>query len=215
MNYNEIFKNHKATHESCNNFQILEFKIPDNILYNLRFVFDEKGKTLTISGDFGVFIVKNFETPEKFYDTLLAERTLENLPLHYFIEKIICSDRNPYYYDEEECIDHLLSIIDKPEEIEGIRETLSNHLQEETLSDHAIDAISEILLQYCDLDSLEIYNHIDDIPQKVSPCIETILVGFKYAWEQLYNNGDKNVKMPNVITFTVKDHRTKTCAPIK
>ena len=215
MNYEEIFKNHKATHEKCNDFQILEFKIPENVLYNLRFVFDEIGKTLTISGDFGVFIVKNFETPEKFYDTLLAERTLENLPLHYFIEKIICSDRNPYYYDEEECIDHLLSIIDKPGEIEGIRETLSNHLQEETLSDHAIDAISEILSQYCDLDSLEIYNHIDDIPQKVSPCIETILVGFKYAWGQLYNNGDKNVKMPNVITFTVKDHRTKTCAPIK
>ena len=206
--------NHKATHETCNNFQILEFKIPENILYNLRFVFDEKGKTLTVSGDFGVFIIKQFETPEKFYDTLLAGRTLENLPLHYFAEKTICSERNLYYYDEEECIDHLLSIIDKPEEIEGIREALSNHLQEEILMDHDKDAIFEILSEHCDLDSLEIYNHIDDMPQKIT-CIGIILAGFKYAWEQLYNNGDKNVKMPNVITFTVKDHRTKTCAPIK
>ena len=215
MNYKEIFKNHKATHERCNDFQILEFKIPENILYNLRFVFDEIGKTLTISGDFGVFMVKNFETPEKFYDTLLAERTLENLPLRYFIEKIICSERNPYYYDEEECIDHLLSIIDKPEEIENIHEALNNHLQEGILLDHDKDAIFEILSEHCDLDSLEIYNHIDDMPQKITPCIGIILAGFKYAWEQLYNNGDKNVKMPNVITFTVKDHRTKTCATIK
>lgn len=79
-----------------NPLQILELRNPDGTgTYRLRVVFDEKGRTFTISGDLGEAV---------FYPTwpaTLAHTASVGMNAPYFMEKCACSS-DRYEYDEKE-----------------------------------------------------------------------------------------------------------------
>lgn len=79
-----------------NPLQILELRNPDGTgTYRLRVVFDEKGRTFTISGDLGEAV---------FYPTwpaTLAHTAAIGMNAPYFMEKCACSS-DRYEYDEKE-----------------------------------------------------------------------------------------------------------------
>lgn len=79
-----------------NPLQILELRNPDGSgVYRLRVVFDEKGRTFTITGDLGEAV---------FYPTwpaTLAHTAAVGMNAPYFMEKCACSS-DRYEYDETE-----------------------------------------------------------------------------------------------------------------
>lgn len=79
-----------------NPLQILELRNPNGTgTYRLRVVFDEKGRTFTISGDLGKAV---------FYPTwpaTLAHTASVGMNAPYFMEKCACSS-DRYEYDEKE-----------------------------------------------------------------------------------------------------------------
>ena len=79
-----------------NPLQILELRNPDGTgTYRLRVVFDEKGRTFTITGDIGSAV---------FYPTwpaTLAHTASVGMNAPYFMEKCACSS-DSYEYDEKE-----------------------------------------------------------------------------------------------------------------
>ena len=79
-----------------NPLQILELRNPDGTgAYRLRVVFDEKGRTFTVSGDLGEAV---------FYPTwpaTLAHTAAVGMNAPYFMEKCACSS-DRYEYDETE-----------------------------------------------------------------------------------------------------------------
>lgn len=79
-----------------NPLQILELRNPNGTgTYRLRVVFDEKGRTFTISGDLGAAV---------FYPTwpaTLAHTAYVGMNAPYFMEKCACSS-DRYEYDTEE-----------------------------------------------------------------------------------------------------------------
>lgn len=189
MDYNKLFKTHVAKLTDYDTIQILEFKIPNMITYGIKYSFDKDGKILTISGDFGVYVVRGFATPKKLYDIIINGRNIENPNIQYFAEKIVCSDHDIYYYDLDECMAHLFDVIPEisdKRKLEDIKDALTDELDERTPKDCNKIAIRKILSDYSPLDSYELYSHIDDMPVKIHQNVDIILTGFKFAWEQIH-----------------------------
>ena len=91
----ERFKNHKATFTDLGNIKILDFQVPNQNEYRIRFLFEEDYCRLHISGDLGELIAVNYYnmTFEKFRDFIGNP--------DYFAEKVVCSSRDIFFYNED------------------------------------------------------------------------------------------------------------------
>lgn len=91
----ERFENHKATFTDLGNIKILDFQVPNQNEYRIRFLFEEDYCRLHISGDLGELIAVNYYnmTFEKFRDFIGNP--------DYFAEKVVCSSRDIFFYNED------------------------------------------------------------------------------------------------------------------
>lgn len=121
----ENFKNHIAKFTDYGNIKILDFKAPDTSHYRIRFLFEEDYCKLHISGDLGELIATNYNnmTYKGFKD--FVHNT------GYFEEKINCSSRKIYSYDENKAEQDLLELIEEY----GSEEESINNVIDEILSD--------------------------------------------------------------------------------
>lgn len=89
------FENHKATLTDLGNIKVLDFQVPNQNEYRIRFLFEEDHYRLHISGDLGELIAVNYCNMvfEKFRDFVGNPG--------YFAEKVKCSSRNIFFYNED------------------------------------------------------------------------------------------------------------------
>lgn len=89
------FENHKATLADLGNIKILDFQVPNQNEYRIRFLFEEDYCRLHISGDLGELIAVNYYNMvfEKFRDFVGNPG--------YFAEKVVCSSRDIFFYNED------------------------------------------------------------------------------------------------------------------
>ena len=136
----ENFKNHRATFTDYGNIKILDFKAPDTSHYRIRFLFEEDYCRLHISGDLGELIATNYNnmTYKGFKD--FVHNT------GYFEEKIDCTSRSIYRYDEAKARQDLLKLIEEYDLKEELGQVYTWELEEESIN----DVIDEILYDFSD-----------------------------------------------------------------
>ena len=129
INFDELFKNHKATRTDCGPLSIITYKKPDSFENGLRYIFDEELSTLTITGDWLKAIavnVNNMGSPDRLYDSGYRDHTKHlgkclygdyelDFNIGYLNSKIVTKDKsNSYeffeYDDVDESVKHALTL---------------------------------------------------------------------------------------------------------
>ena len=126
INFDELFKNHKATRIDCGPLSIITYKKPDSFENGLRYIFDNELSTLTITGDWLKAIavnVNNMGSPDRLYDSVYRHHLDKctygdyklDFDIGYLNSKIVTKDQsNSYEFfdfdDVEESIKHALTL---------------------------------------------------------------------------------------------------------
>ena len=186
----ENFKNHIATFTDYGNIKILDFKAPDTSHYRIRFMFEEDYCRLHISGDLGELIATNYNnmTYKGFKD--FVHNT------GYFEEKINCTSRSIYRYDEAKAKQDLLKLVEEYDLKEELGQAYDWESEEESIN----DVIDEILSDFNDdtgigskgYDSAS--EHISDfyedaryIGRQETGILDLYMLAFELATRQLAN----------------------------
>lgn len=196
--HKKYFKNHIATFTDLGNIKILDFKNPESIDYQIRFLFEEDYYRLHISGDLGELIASNYTNMryEKFGDFVNN--------IEYFKRKIDCHSRPIYVYDEEESEKDLKDLIEEYSLIEELEErypecsteeeviddfiddALENFSDEKGLSENGYELVGEFIPDF--------YESVEYIGRKQTGILELYMLAFKLAKEQLDKEKTKNEK---------------------
>lgn len=182
------FENHVATFTDLGNIKILDFKNPDSIDYQIRFLFEEDYCKLHISGDLGELTAHNYTNMryEKFGD--FVNNT------SYFKSKIDCHTRPIYYYDEEEAEKDLKKLIDEYSLMEELQENYWEDTEEEIIdafmrdaleyfsdkkgiSEKGYEVVSELIPDF--------FEDVEYIGRKDTGILELYMLAFKLAKEQI------------------------------
>ena len=133
------FKDHVPTIFQADTLEIIDWRNPESSEYSIRFIFDNYGKTLSITGDLGDAIL---ELPS--FDVVNLREVGKIKDYGYLASKISCStDLYKYDYDlaREDIVEHLIAYTGKKvrfddelmesffDEYNGF--TLSNEIEEE------------------------------------------------------------------------------------
>lgn len=215
INFDELFKNHKATRIDCGPLSIITYKKPDSFENGLRYIFDNELSTLTITGDWLKAIavnVNNMGSPDRLYDSVYRHHLDKctygdyklDFDIGYLNSKIVTKDQsNSYEFfdfdDVEESIKHALTL---------------NELTTFELSykeEHVIHSLTQAIVDMNNdrtpitPENLEYYitddqmSEINDILDEYDVCLERVLrvqpqvndalvvafEGFKRAYEEL------------------------------
>ena len=178
----KAFAEHKAELKVSGNMQIVDWRKPGTGCYRVRYVFDQEGGRIYISGDLGEAVVQPtwLATPGTTYNTVCGGDIVVNE--RYFLEKVkASSDKYEYDYDEAEKVvrencpgieeDDLEIVMSDFDERWGLR-----HIESEARD----------ILEGFDRDYWEWFATAG---QSVDGRIYLWLVGLKMAWEAL-NGGD-------------------------
>ena len=215
INFNELFKNHKATRTDCGPLSIITYKKPDSFENGLRYIFDNELSTLTITGDWlrAVAVnVNNMGSPDRLYDSVYrsdfgpyryGDYKL-NFDIGYLNSKIVTTDER-YAYDVsdfdnvEESVKHALTL----DELSTLELSYKEEHVIHTLTQAIVDMQNDRV--YVCEESFENYvtddemSEIEDILEeydvsleqalRVAPPVNDALVvafeGFKRAYEEL------------------------------
>ena len=197
----ERFKNHVATLTVLGNefpegsIKILDFQEPGCSNYYIRFLFDERNYTLTISGDLGFLVARNA--------TNMTLKGFKNFLYNpsYFKEKVRCSERPLKEYDEDAAVEDLKQYFEEYELIDEIREKYG--FEDDTDEDCINEAI-ESILRFSDRESLGAYGYDKltelysdafewEVGIRWSEILDIYFVAYEMAMEQIEaNGGDDN-----------------------
>jgi len=183
------FKNHIATFTDLGNIKIIDFRNPNDCSYYIRFLFDEDIYTLHISGDLGNLTASNYKnmTYKDFGDYIHNPS--------YFISKVDCHSRRIYEYNYSKAKKDLTELIKEYElDYSKYYDTLEDLLdevfedfnKENGLSQRGYDVLS-------DIDS-DCWEWCGDLGKQSTGIIETYLLAFELAIEQLNNKENNNVR---------------------
>lgn len=178
----KVFAEHKAELKVSGNMQIVDWRKPGEIRCSVRYVFDQEGGRIYISGDLGEAVVRP-TWPATFGATCWAVcggRYIVNE--HYFLEKVrATSDRYEFDRDEAE---------------KAVRENCPG-INEDDLETVMSDFDDQWGLLHLERKALEILEGFDRdywewftrAGRSVDGRVYLWLVGLKMAWEAL-NGGD-------------------------
>lgn len=178
----KAFAEHKAELKDLGGIQILDWRVPGEVWYRMRYVFDREGGRIYISGDLGEAVVQP-TWPATFGATcgaVCGGRSIVNE--HYFLEKVrASSDRYEFDRDEAE---------------KAVRENCPG-IDEDDLETVMSDFDDRWGLVHIERKALEILEGFDRdywewftrAGRSVDGRVYLWLVGLKMAWEAL-NGGD-------------------------
>lgn len=215
INFDELFKNHKATRTNCGPLSIITYKKPKSFENGIRYIFDNELSTLTITGDWLKAVavnVNNMGSPERLYDSVYEPHFGAcrygdyklNFDIGYLNSKIVTKDKSNGYefldFDEvEESVKQALTL----DELTTFELSYKEEHVIHTLTQAIIDMNSDRV--YICEENLEHYitddemSEIEDILEeydvsleqalRVAPPVNDALVvafeGFKHAYEEL------------------------------
>lgn len=184
----EYFKNHIATFTDYGNIKILDFKNPESSEYHIRFLFEEDYCRLHISGDLGSLVATNYNnmTYNGFSDFVND--------IGYFEGKIDCTERDIYYYDEEQAKDDILNLIEE----EDIRQDIIDGEYQDDDEESINEFISDVLTDFSDKTgissdgynnlskySIDAWNYAENIGKCSSHILDVYMLAFKLAQQSL------------------------------
>lgn len=175
------FANHKAVLKDLGGIQILNWQIPGEIWYKVRYVFDLDGKRIYISGDLGAAVVHPTwpATFEHTYHTVCGARPDVNEG--YFLEKVEATS-NRYEYDRDEAEKMVKERCEGIEEEEDALERVMESFDDRWGLIHASDLARQILGDYDE----DYWAWISRAGQSIDGRIYLWLVGLKMAWQQIH-----------------------------
>lgn len=178
------FEKHVAKFTDLGNIKILDFAEPNNCCCRIRFLFDEDSYYLHITGDLGELTATNYKnmTYECFGDFVHNPS--------YFLSKVNCCSRQVWEYNDRKAYNELKEHfqeykIECPEEYDSIEECIHDILEyftyEEGISQHGYHILSDI--------DPDCWEWCGDLGKESTGIIETYLLAFELATEQLKNKG--------------------------
>lgn len=180
----EYFKNHVAKLTDYGNIKILDFKNPESSNYRIRFLFEEDYCRCHISGDLGELIATNYYnmTYEKFKDFVNN--------IGYFKEKIDCSSRSLYEFDEDVARQELLERI---KDWKWEEEILDEYDSVEDFIDYALDEYGHENDRGISNDGYEVLEKFDcdawewayNLGKVSTGILDLYMLAFKLAQKQL------------------------------
>ena len=215
INFNELFKNHKATRTDCGPLSIITYKKPQSFEHGLRYIFDNELSTLTITGDWLKAVavnVNNMGSPDRLYDSVYrsdfgpysyGDYKLD-FGIGYLNSKIVTKDKSCSYefldFDEvEDSVKHTLTLDELTTFELSYKEDHVIHTLTQAIVDMNSDRVyicEENLEHYITDDEMsEIEDILDEYDVSleqvlhVAPPVNEALVvafeGFKRAYEEL------------------------------
>ena len=178
------FEKHVAKFTDLGQIKILDFGKPNTNVYAIRFLFDETSYALHITGDLGELTATNYNNM-----TYEGFKAFVRSP-SYFKSKINCCSRGIIEYNEDKAYKEIEEYIKEyelelPEYYENthdfICDVLENFSDRNGLSEKGYDVLSEI-------DS-DCWEWCGDLGKESTGIIETYLLAFELATEQLKNKG--------------------------
>lgn len=181
------FNKHIAKKIELDDITIIDYYSPEyKRMYNLRYIFDKKNSSLSITGDFGELVAVNFNNMgnwEDFYKDFTNNSG-------YFIEKIKASSRNLFVYDEEETKKIILEYFFDNKRYEELDDNDQYYFDElfEYFNDyygfqHITDSVREFLIKK----DPEYYETLESAGKKVSEIVLLYLDAYKRAYKSLKN----------------------------
>lgn len=190
------FENHKATLTDLGNIKILDFQVPNQNEYRIRFLFEEDYCRLHISGDLGELIAVNYYnmTFEKFRDFIGNPG--------YFAEKVVCNSRDIFFYNEDLARKQAHNLIQSEPSVRyAVKEYAENMLgmdEEELYESEFLDKLFEDfdeasglgpygkeIIEDCNLD---IYDFIK-LGHDMTGILDLYLLAFDLAMKNLESQG--------------------------
>ncbi|HFI0125844.1 TPA: hypothetical protein ACGO1G_000426 [Streptococcus suis] len=200
--FDHYFRNHIAVKTELDTVTIVDYYDPEKRYeYNLRYIFDKKNSSLTITGDFGELVARNFYNMGE-WDTFYSYYT-DNLG--YFLEKLQCSSRPTHYHDYEmakqEILKEFFDDIDY-DELDIDDEFLLDDLFENFDQEKGFTHIPEEFFERFSLEKeeYEIYNFLSTAGRYVDDVFELYLDAYSRAYEYLKeveNGTTQNVQQEN------------------
>ena len=220
IDFNELFKNHKATRTDCGPLSIITYKKPDSFENGLRYIFDNELSTLTITGDWLKAVavnVNNMGSPDRLYDNVYRHHLDKctygdyklDFDIGYLNSKIVTKDQsNSYEFfdfdDVEESIKHALTLNELTTFELSYKEEHVIHTLTQAIVDMNNDRTPitpENLEYYITNDEM---SEINDVLDEYDVCLESVLQvkpqvndalvvsfeGFKRAYEELLDEGN-------------------------
>lgn len=190
------FENHKATLTDLGNIKILDFQVPNQNEYRIRFLFEEDYCRLHISGDLGELIAVNYYNMvfEKFRDFVGNPG--------YFAEKVQCCSRDIFFYNEDLARKQAHDLIEEEasvwyavkeyaEDMLGMDEEelyeseFLNELFEDFDEDSGLGPCGKKIIEDCDLD---IYDFLE-LGRDMTGILDLYLLAFDLAMKDLESQG--------------------------
>lgn len=215
INFNELFKNHKATRTDCGPLSIITYKKPESFEHGLRYIFDNELSTLTITGDWLKAVavnVNNMGSPDRLYDSVYRSNFGPysygdyklDFGIGYLNSKIVTKDKSCSYefldFDEvEDSVKQALTLDELTTFELSYKEEHVIHTLTQAIVDMNSDRVhicEENLEHYVTDDEMsEIEDILDEYDVsleqalRVAPPVNDALVvafeGFKRAYEEL------------------------------
>ncbi len=173
----ENFKNHIAKFADYGNIKILDFKAPDTSDYRIRFLFEEDYCKLHISGDLGELIATNYNN--------MTYKGFEDFVHNagYFKEKIDCSSRKIYSYDENKAKQDLLKLAEEYDlkEEDSIKDVIDDILSDFNgdtgIGSKGYDVSSEYISDF--------WENVEYIGREETGILDLYMLAFELATKQL------------------------------
>lgn len=180
----KAFARHKAELKDLDGIQILDWRVPGEGWYRMRYVFDREGGRIYISGDLGEAVA--WPTwPATFgatYGAVCGGTRVVNED--YFLEKVKATSHK-YEYDRDEAE----KVVKKncPEIDEDDLETVMADFDDRWGLCHVEEEAREILERFY----RDYWEWFTTAGRNVDGCIYLWLVGLKMAWEMIHGGEGK------------------------
>ena len=188
--FDHYFSNHIAVKTESDTVTIVDYYNPKyGRMYNLRYLFDKKNSSLSITGDFGELIAVNFDNMGE-WETFYAHFTSNPV---YFIEKVSASRRNLYCYDVEEAKATILEYFFGGTSYDdlGYEETfVYDELFEYFDDEYGFRHLSDDVRKFLSKQDSEYYETLEYAGRRISDIVYLYLDAYRRAYEYLTKEVD-------------------------
>lgn len=189
-NFDHYFTNHIAEKIELDTVSIVDYYNPEyGRMYNLRYMFDIKNSSLSITGDFGELVAVNFYNIGE-WDTFYQHFT--NNP-EYFIEKVQTARRNLFVYDIEEAKKVILNSFFEGKSYQDLdyeESYVYDDLFEYFDDTYGFRHMSDNTREFLSMQDEEYYSTLKYARRKVASIVYLYLDAYKRAYEYLTKEVD-------------------------
>ena len=183
--FDHYFENHIAEKIELDTVTIIDYYNPEyKQMYNLRYIFDKKNSSLSITGDFGELVAVNYSN---IGDWIEFYSDFTNNP-EYFIEKVQAHRRSLYKYDIDKAQKDILTEFfcgKEYDELDFDDSEIFDEMFEYFDDQYGFRHISDDVWEFINQHDEEYYVTLEHAGRRISDIVYIYLDAYRRAYEYL------------------------------